>query len=375
MECYDEEKKFWYHLAGKKEEKGMKRFFAMVLAMVMMGTTAYAAEEREMATAKYVAQKIVVDDYYAKMEGYNINGYNYMRLRDVAEVMTEKSRDDCFKFDIIYNADKDVIYLETGREYSGTEDEKETVVNIADKEAILSDAQVFVNGEMPDEGMEGYIIDGYTYYKLRDIGNAIGFHVSWLESQQKVRILTAPMAARKPVIYLYPEETTDISVELEYDGELTVTYPSYNDGWKVTAQPDGTLTNHADGREYSYLFWEGEGYGEMDFSEGFVVKGEDIVAFLQEKLSAMGMTPREYNEFIVYWLPYMQDNAYNLISFQWENYDTSAKLNITPEPDNMLRVFMAFKALEEPVDIPEQELPTLQREGFTVVEWGGTEVR
>ncbi|MGN0136821.1 hypothetical protein [Anaerotignum sp.] len=352
----------------------MKRFFAMVLAMAMMGTTAYAAEEREMATAKYVSQKIVVDDYYAKMEGYNINGYNYMRLRDVAEVMAEKNRDDCFKFDIIYNADKDVIYLETGREYSGTEDEKETVVNIADKEAILSDAQVFVNGEMPAEGMEGYIIDGYTYYKLRDIGNAIGFHVSWLESQQKVRILTAPMAARKPVIYLYPEETTDISVELEYDGELTVTYPAYNDGWKVAAEPDGTLTNHADGREYSYLFWEGEGYGEMDFSEGFVVKGEDTVAFLQEKLSAMGMTPREYNEFIVYWLPYMQDNAYNLISFQWENYDESAKLHITPAPDNLLRVFMAFKALEEPVDIPEQELPTLQRAGFTVVEWGGTEV-
>lgn len=368
------EKRIWHDLVLKKEEKGMKKFFAMVLAMCMLGTTAYAAEEREMATAKYVSQKIVIDDYYAKMEGYNINGYNYMRLRDVAEVMTEKNRDDCFKFDIIYNADKDVIYLETGREYSGTEDEKETVVNIADKEAILSDAQVFVNGEMPAEGMEGYIIDGYTYYKLRDIGNAIGFHVSWLESQQKVRILTAPVAARKPVIYLYPEETTDISVELEYDGELTVTYPAYNEGWRITAEPDGTLTNHADGREYSYLFWEGEGYGEMDFSEGFVVKGEDTVAFLQEKLSAMGMTPREYNEFIVYWLPYMQDNAYNLISFQWENYNESAKLNITPEPDNMLRVFMAFKALEEPVDIPEQKLPTLQREGFTVVEWGGTEM-
>lgn len=200
------------------------------------------------------------------------------------------------------------------------------------------------------------------------------FPVDWCEDERVIEIATMEMAARKPVIYLYPEKTTEISVELEYDGVLTTTYPAYHNGWKVTAQPDGTLTNHADGREYSYLFWEGEGYGEPDFSEGFVVKGEDTVSFLQETLAAMGMMPKEYNEFIVYWLPYLQNNAYNLISFQWENYEEAAKLHITPEPDNLLRVFMAFKALDEPMDLPEQKLPVLQREGFTVVEWGGTEV-
>lgn len=105
-----------------------------------------------------------------------------------------------------------------------------------------------------------------------------------------------------------------------------------------------------------------------------MVKGEDTVSFLQETLAAMGMMPKEYNEFIVYWLPYLQNNAYNLISFQWENYEEAAKLHITPKPDNLLRVFMAFKALDEPMDLPEQKLPVLQREGFTVVEWGGTEV-
>ena len=358
----------------EKVENGMKRFFAMMLAMTMMGTTVYAAEKRETVTAKYVVQKIQVDDYSVKMEGYNINGYNYMRLRDVAEVMTDKSRDDCFKFDNTYNADKDLIYLETGKAYQETEGEKELLVDIDDKEAILSDTPVFVNGEMPDEGMEGNVIDGYTYYKLRDIGDAIGFHVSWLESKQRVRILTAPMAARKPVIYLYPEETMDISAELEYEGDLTVTYPAYNNGWKVTAKPDGTLTNHADGREYSYLFWEGKGYGEMDFSEGFVVKGEDTVSFLQDKLSEMGMTPREYNEFIVYWLPQMEQNPYNLIAFQQEAYTEAAKLTVTPAPDSLLRVFMTWKPLAEPVDIPVQELPAFNRHGFTVVEWGGTQI-
>ena len=95
---------------------------------------------------------------------------------------------------------------------------------------------------------------------------------------------------------------------------------------------------------------------------------------MQEQLTEMGLTVRESNEFIVYWLPRMQENQYNLVSFQWENYEEAAKLKITPEPDNILRVFMAFKGIDKPIEIPEQKLPKLTREGFTVVEWGGTEI-
>ena len=54
----------------------------------------------------------------------------------------------------------------------------------------------------------------------------------------------------KPVIYLYPEKAMEISVKLEYDGELTCTYLAYENGWRVLAQPDGTLTDMDTGREY-----------------------------------------------------------------------------------------------------------------------------
>ncbi len=178
----------------------------------------------------------------------------------------------------------------------------------------------------------------------------------------------------KPVIYLYPEEETDVSVKLDYRGELSVTYPSYGDGWSVTAYPDGTIINRADGAEYSYLFWDGSSEAVYDFSSGFVVRAEDTERFLKETLAYMGLIPREYNEFIVYWLPKMIDHPYYLISFQQEAYTEHAALEITPEPDSLLRVFMAFQPLEQAIDLPEQELEPFQRAGFTVVEWGGSRV-
>ena len=178
----------------------------------------------------------------------------------------------------------------------------------------------------------------------------------------------------KPVIYLYPEEETKINVVLNYNGKLICTYPESDGTWDIIANPDGTLINLEDNKEYSYLFWEGITDTDYDFSEGFVVKGEDMKDFLQEKLAYMGLPPREYNEFIVYWLPLMKDNKYNLISFQGEVYTNSAKLTITPSPESILRVFMAYKEIDELIQIREQELKPFERKGFTVVEWGGTKV-
>ncbi len=183
-----------------------------------------------------------------------------------------------------------------------------------------------------------------------------------------------PGVAYKPVIYLYPEETTEVSVNLKLDGELTCTYPKYNNGWNVTASPDGTLTDEK-GMQYNYLYWEGKTFAQYDFSKGFCVKGEDTAEFLEYALAELGLTRREANEFIVFWLPMMQENNYNIISFQTEAYTSSARLEVTPTPDSIIRVFMAYKSSDEYVDIEEQELTAPKREGFTVVEWGGTEVK
>lgn len=177
----------------------------------------------------------------------------------------------------------------------------------------------------------------------------------------------------KPVIYLYPTKTTDITVRVQFDGELTCTYPDYRDGWNVTASPNGALINKADGKEYYCLYWEGESSTEWDMSRGTVVRGADTAEFLEEKLTEIGLSPRERNEFIIYWLPKMQHNEFNYITFHTEDYSAMVPLEVTPQPDSVLRVFMVYAAVPKYFETQPQEFSGFQRNGLTVVEWGGGE--
>lgn len=181
--------------------------------------------------------------------------------------------------------------------------------------------------------------------------------------------------SEKPVIYLYPEEECDVNVRLALNGDLTVSYPDYpRDGWQMTVSPDGTLTD-SENRIYDSLFWEAALDADYDLSSGFCIKGEDTAAFLEETLSDLGLSETEANEFIVYWLPRMQEHAYNLITFQTTAYTDAAALDIEPAPDTVIRVFMVWQGLDKAVEVPEQVLPAApERDGFTVVEWGGTEI-
>lgn len=182
----------------------------------------------------------------------------------------------------------------------------------------------------------------------------------------------------KPVIYLYPENEQQVYVKLTYSGKLLTTYPDYDysiSGWKVIAYPDGKLMNISDRQEYSYIFWDGETpLNIYDIKKGFVVEGSKTKDFLQDILKKIGLIPKEYNEFIVYWLPKLEKNKYNMIYFAGKEYTDTAKLEIYPKPDSILRVFMAYKPLDKKIDVPLQKIETFERKGFTVVEWGGREV-
>ena len=183
------------------------------------------------------------------------------------------------------------------------------------------------------------------------------------------------VAADKPIIYLYPEQEMDIEIKVNNPNLFTTVYPKYNDGWKVFAKPDGTLIDKNTGRKLYGLYWEGKNYPAKVTDEGFVIKGEDTASFLEEKLDILGLSEREMEEFIIYWLPKMEHNKYNYIRFaSMEEINNYMMLDINPKPDTLIRIMMEYMPLNEKIEVKEQRLKKIERHGFTAVEWGGSNI-
>lgn len=242
----------------------------------------------------------------------------------------------------------------------------------------------------PDSKKYKYIsvLPSYPYKKIHEpnmlfffaIGKKDTLNIELKKLPEKiVRDPSKPPMAEKPVLYLYPEREQNVSVRLDVKGELTTTYPEYNEVWNVIAQPDGMLQNTATGKQHPYLFWEAEIAflpQHYQYTKGFCIKGDSTIFFLEETLAQLGLNPRESTDFITYWLPRMQHNKFNLIHF-WvnDNYDNSSFMHITPKPESELRIMMEFTALDAPVNISPQVFKPFARKGFSVVEWGGVEVK
>ena len=186
----------------------------------------------------------------------------------------------------------------------------------------------------------------------------------------------------KPVIYLYPRKTQDIHVEVE-NVDFTTVYPDYDGGWHVRAQRDGTLQMYQrdgetldEGREYYALYYEGTSDMGEDWQSGFTVEKKDYREFLEEKLRILGLSDREAEEFILYWLPRMERHASVDVHFVEQSLlDEKVPLNISPEPDTTIRVFMQWREHGNRKNIPrEQPLRPVARKGYVAVEWGGCEV-
>lgn len=190
----------------------------------------------------------------------------------------------------------------------------------------------------------------------------------------RIHFVTRPkVVSRKPVVYLYTQKDDTVSVKLNLTGTLLISEPLYNNGWNVVAHPDGSVTNISDGKHFPYLYWEGTMRVDCDFKTGYVVPGDSVDFYLRKILPKSGLIGKEMDDFIAYWSDDLGKNKLNLISFPTENYEKRAEMEITPKPDNILRVYMAFKEIDQRVIVPEPAFPSFDRTGFYVVEWGGAD--
>jgi len=122
--------------------------------------------------------------------------------------------------------------------------------------------------------------------------------------------------ACEPIVYLYPPQKEDVQVNLGEEVVVVKSDPVYHEGWFVSAQPDGELTDLGSGRRFPYLFWEGHSYILPSENTGFVVKSSDVSMFLEDILPKLGLNAKEASDFISAWSPRLNQSPYYFISRQ-----------------------------------------------------------
>jgi hypothetical protein len=183
---------------------------------------------------------------------------------------------------------------------------------------------------------------------------------------------------KKPVVYLYPTSIMDVSVMVKVDGEFTTCYPkmSANDTWNVKAGPTGEIFDPRTEKRFPYLFWEADRRTPMtiDASKAHCVSKNDAEMFLENAAKAYCLNDKERTDFVTFWLPAMERNAFNMVQFLSDaEYNQYAEMTVTPKPDNVIRMFMVFQGMKSAVKTGTTAFASMSRgTGFTVVEWGGT---
>ncbi len=176
-----------------------------------------------------------------------------------------------------------------------------------------------------------------------------------------------PPGVKKPAIYLYPLIDSKIQVKVNINGKITQDIPDYNNGWNVFATKEGIINN-----EYDYLFYEAE-LNKLELPhDGWIVKYSDLESWFDNNLPKFGLNEKETRQFKEYWLNELPESSYYEIKMLDDKFlKQNMNLDIIPIPDTLIRIEFYFKPTDSIKEINEPVIVTPNREGFTVVEWGG----
>jgi hypothetical protein len=235
------------------------------------------------------------------------------------------------------------------------------------------------------------IIDTIDKYITVDIGkNRLGYIEGYdfkgghrITCEVFVHDITIIDVCDKPVIYLYSEEELNAEIGLKTTMDLSFIYPSFSHEttWEVTVSEQGISTSTG---KYPYLFWEAktENLAYMEEEEiivGDFVKTDTLISYLEHTLAKIGLNSTEQADFITYWGPRMSQYNYVIAQFNIDDYVSYlAQLEVTPQPEAQLRLFMLFTGFETNpnIDVVPNYLGVkpFERDGFTLLEWGGSEI-
>ncbi len=131
------------------------------------------------------SSSVIINGTKVPFEAYTIENRTYFKLRDLAMALNSSQK----QFEVSWDGSRNAINLLTGQPYTVSSGELTLSASASNKNAALSTAKVYINGT--EATLTAYVIEGRTYFKLRDLGAAINFGVTWDGAANSIGIDTA----------------------------------------------------------------------------------------------------------------------------------------------------------------------------------------
>lgn len=125
-------------------------------------------------------ENVSFDGRELEINAYLINRSNYVKIRDVAALL----KDTPAKFDLAYDKEKQSVIISKGKNYKGPFSFKEE--KRKEEKIVKETRQKIVDDKGQEIELKGYFMDGYNYFRLRDLGKVLGFGVAYDFKNQKV---------------------------------------------------------------------------------------------------------------------------------------------------------------------------------------------
>ena len=163
----------------------MKKLLSILLAALLIAAILPTAAFADGPAIVLSTQKLRVNGKTVDCERYNIDNSNYFQLRDLAYALNGTGS----QFSVSWDGVNKCASLVTGEAYEpqGTEMQMSDFDKI--DTAAPSQDKIVINGELRSD-LSVYKIGGHNYFKLRELGDALGFYVDYDTPSQTMIVIT-----------------------------------------------------------------------------------------------------------------------------------------------------------------------------------------
>jgi hypothetical protein len=136
-------------------------------------------------TAAPTSAKVFVNGQIQEFQAYEINDYNYFKLRDIAQIITGTGK----QFEVSWDGERNAISIDTGHPYTSQGGELAIEDNPEPQTGMAIHSTIYLDGQ--EISLVAYEIDNYNYFKLRDLGKTLNFAVNWDQASGSISIDTS----------------------------------------------------------------------------------------------------------------------------------------------------------------------------------------